>query len=36
MRICPLEDIDVLVTDEDADPEAVAELTAAGVEVLLA
>lgn len=36
VRICPLEDIDVLVTDEDADPEAVAELTAAGVEVLLA
>lgn len=34
--IVPLSEVDVLITDEDADPARVAEIRAAGVEVLLA
>lgn len=33
---CPLEDLDILITDSDADPEFVAELQALGVEVIIA
>jgi DeoR/GlpR family transcriptional regulator of sugar metabolism len=33
-RICPLERVDVMVTDADASPEALAPLTSADVEVL--
>ena len=35
-RIVPLSDVDLLITDGGADPERVAEIRAAGVEVLLA
>jgi DeoR/GlpR family transcriptional regulator of sugar metabolism len=35
-RICPLNQIDVLVTDTDADPETVQAFEAAGVRVILA
>jgi DeoR/GlpR family transcriptional regulator of sugar metabolism len=34
-RVCPIEAIDVLVTDEDAPPDEVAALRDAGVEVHL-
>ena len=36
LPIVPLADIDVLVTDDAADPERVAEIRAVGVEVILA
>ncbi len=36
VRYAAIEDVDVLVTDEGADPETVAELEKAGVEVVLA
>jgi DeoR family fructose operon transcriptional repressor len=36
VRFAAIEDVDVLVTDEGADPETVAELEKAGVEVVLA
>ena len=32
-RICPIDQVDILVTDTDADPEAVAAIRAAGVRV---
>jgi DeoR family transcriptional regulator of aga operon len=35
-RICPLTDIDEVVTDADADPAELAEIRAAGVEVVVA
>jgi DeoR/GlpR family transcriptional regulator of sugar metabolism len=35
-RTCPIEDLDILVTDDDAPPALVAEFRAAGVEVVLA
>jgi len=36
VRFAPAEDVDVLVTDSDADPAAVAQLEDAGVEVVIA
>lgn len=36
MRFAPMEEVDVLVTDTDADPELVAQLEKAGVEVVQA
>ena len=36
VRYAAIEDVDVLVTDEGADPGVVAELEKAGVEVVLA
>jgi DeoR family fructose operon transcriptional repressor len=36
VRFAAMEDVDVLVTDREADPEAVAELEKAGIEVVLA
>ena len=36
MRFAAVEDVDVLVTDGDADPGVVAELETMGIEVLVA
>jgi DeoR/GlpR family transcriptional regulator of sugar metabolism len=36
MRFAGLEEVDVLVTDADADRESLAEIEAAGLEVVLA
>jgi DeoR family fructose operon transcriptional repressor len=36
VRFAPVEDVDVLVTDADADPEAILELRTAGIEVVVA
>jgi DeoR family fructose operon transcriptional repressor len=36
VRFAPVEDVDVLVTDGDADPDTVADLQSAGIEVALA
>ena len=35
-RICPLEQIDILVTDEPLQPDFAGELASAGVEVIVA
>lgn len=36
VRLCPIDEVDVVVTDDEADPELVAALRAADVEVVLA
>jgi DeoR family transcriptional regulator, fructose operon transcriptional repressor len=36
VRYAAIEDVDILVTDEGADPAVVAELEKAGIEVVLA